>query len=105
SAKIDLGPKQVKTQQTAVALAEEKFKQAQDELKHLKVNAHEKEVSLRATSDQIKKYEGQLAGIISKKEYDAIKNEVATCQHLISKLEDEILALLSDIEQRQAKLP
>jgi predicted nucleic acid-binding Zn-ribbon protein len=105
SAKIDQGPKQVKTQQAAVALAEEKFKKAQDELKHLKVNAHEKEVSLRATSDQIKKYEGQLAGIISKKEYDAIKNEVATCQNLVSKLEDEILALLSDIEQRQAKLP
>jgi predicted nucleic acid-binding Zn-ribbon protein len=103
--KIEQAPKQVKAQHAAAARTEEIFKKAQDELKHLKVNAHEKEVSLKATSEQIKKYDGQLAGIISKKEYDAFKNELATCQNTVAKLEDEILAILGEIEPRQIKLP
>jgi hypothetical protein len=103
--RIDSGPRQIKAQHAVVSRCEENLKRAQEELKHLKVKTHEKEVSLKATGDQIKKYERQLNEIISKKEYDAFKTELATCRAAGAKLEDEILAALGELEERQAKLP
>src|SRR5215831_8293978 len=78
STRIESGPRQVKAQRAAVARHEENLKKAQDELKHLKVHTHEKEVSLKSATEQIKKYEKQLNDIMSKKEYDALKHELAT---------------------------
>jgi uncharacterized protein len=103
--RIDAGPKQIKAQHAAVARHEENLKKAQDELKHLKVHTHEKEVSLKAASEQIKKYEKQLNDIMSKKEYDALKHELATTRAGEGKLEDAILGAFTDIEERQKRIP
>lgn len=103
--RIEAGPRQLKAQHAAVARAEENLKKAQDELKHLKVKSHQQEVSLKAATDQTKKYEKQLNDIMSKKEYDALKHELATTRAAEAKLEDEILALLTAIEEHSAKVP
>src|SRR5262245_13563435 len=103
--RIDQGPKQIQVHHAAVTRCEENLKKTQDELKQLKIRTHDKEVSLRATTDQMKKYEKQLGDIISKKEYDAFKAELATCRATSDKLEDEILAALGEIEERQKKIP
>jgi uncharacterized protein len=103
--RIEAGPRQIKAQHAAVARHEENLKKAQDDLKHLKVQTHQKEVSLKAASEQIKKYEKQLNDIMSKKEYDALKHELATTRASEGKLEDEILAAFTDIEERQKRIP
>src|SRR5205807_2603818 len=70
-ARIDQGPRQLKAQHARIARQEETLRQAQDAVKHLKVTMHEKDVSLKATQQQIAKYEKQLNEVTSKKEFDA----------------------------------
>src|SRR5262249_51783582 len=103
--RIEAGPRQIKAQHAAMARHGENLKKAQDDLKHLKVQTHQKEVSLKSASEQIKKYEKQLNEIMSKKEYDALKHELATTRASEGKLEDEILAAFTDVEERQKKIP
>jgi len=67
---------------------------------------HQKEVSIRSTQDQIKKYEKQLRELNSnKKEYDALTAEIAQAKAAISRLEDETLDLMAKSEEQAAKLP
>ncbi|HMF16558.1 MAG TPA: C4-type zinc ribbon domain-containing protein [Gemmataceae bacterium] len=103
--KIDQGPKQLKTQEDKVARQEQILKQAQDDLKHLKVATHEKEGSLKVTDEQVKKYTKQLSDIMSKKEYDALKSELTHSRDKAAKLEDQILEALGQIEERTAQIP
>jgi predicted nucleic acid-binding Zn-ribbon protein len=103
--RIDQGPRQQQTQKDKVARQEEILRTAQDELKHLKVENHQKEVSLKALDEKIKKYDKQLSDIMSKKEYDALKHELAHARDEVAKLEDQILDVLGEIEERTAKMP
>jgi predicted nucleic acid-binding Zn-ribbon protein len=98
-------PRQLKTQQARIARQEELFRQGQEDIKHLKVTTHEKEVSLRSTHQQIAKHEKQLNEAGSKKEYDALKAEVAADREKCQRLEDEILQAMTDTEERTAQLP
>jgi predicted nucleic acid-binding Zn-ribbon protein len=102
---IDRGPRLLRGQQTRVARQEELYKGAQDELKRLKVASHEKEVLLKATLQQIDKHERQLNEAGSKKEYDALKAEIASDKRKCSQLEDDILETLTQIDEHTAQLP
>jgi predicted nucleic acid-binding Zn-ribbon protein len=103
--RIEQGPKQLKAQKDKVTRQEENLHKAQGELKHLKVETHQKEVSLKSTDEKTKKYEKQLGDIMSKKEYDALKIELAHAREQAGKLEDEILAVLSEVEEKTARIP
>lgn len=103
--RIEQQPRLLKGQQSAVARHEEALKKAQEELKLLKVHTHEKEVTLKANNQQIEKWEKQMSDIISKKEYDALKSESTHARQQVSKLEDEILVALTEIEEKTAELP
>jgi predicted nucleic acid-binding Zn-ribbon protein len=103
--RIDEGPQKLKAQQDRVARQEDALHKAQDELKHLKVDTHQKEVSLKTVDEKTKKYEKQLGDIMSKKEYDALKIELAHAREQGGKLEDEILGLLAQIEEKTARIP
>lgn len=105
STRIEQGPKQQQSQKDKVARQEQILKQAQDELKQTKAKAHEKEGALKTIDEQIKKYEKQLNDIMSKKEYDALKHELTHSRDKVAKIEDEILTVLTEIEERAAKLP
>jgi predicted nucleic acid-binding Zn-ribbon protein len=102
---IDRTPRLLKGQQTRVSRQEEALKQAQDDLKHLKVTAHEKEVELKQTLQEITKHEDQLNRAGSKKEYDALKAEIAAGKKRTQGLEDEILEALTHIDERTAEIP
>jgi uncharacterized protein len=102
---IDRGPRQLKAQQAKVVKQEEIQREAQETLKKLKVHLHDKETTLKTTHAQIIKHKGQLNAAASKKEYDALQSEMNAEKALCSKLEDEILAGMSDIEDRTAQLP
>ena len=103
--KIDQGPRQLKAQEDKVSRQEQILKQAQEDLKHLKVATHEKEGSLKVTDEQVKKYTKQLSDIMSKKEYDALKSELTHARDKAAKLEDQILEALGQIEERTAQVP
>ena len=104
--KADQEPRLRKAQDDKVARHEALLKQAQDGLKRLKMETHQKEVSIKAAQDQIKKYEKQLKENISnKKEYDALMAEIAATKASIGKLEDETLELMGQSEEDAKKLP
>jgi uncharacterized protein len=102
---LDRAPRQLKAQQARVARQEELQREAQAALKHLRVEIHEKEVTLKSTHGQIKKYEQQLEKAESNREYDALKLEITTARATCQKLEDEILASMTAVEEHTAKLP
>jgi uncharacterized protein len=102
---IDRGPYQLKAHRAKAAKVEEAFREAQDALKKLKVATHDNEVTLKSTHGQIAKYERQLDEAADKKQYDALKHEVATARQKAQTLEDAILEGMSEAEERTAKLP
>src|SRR5258708_25645106 len=93
-------PKTLQAQQTRVRKQEEILHNAQDAIKKLKVTIHDKESQIKTRRQQIAKYEKQREEITSKKEYDALKHEIASVETAISQLEDEILAAMEETEQR-----
>jgi predicted nucleic acid-binding Zn-ribbon protein len=104
-AKIEQAPRQLTIQQKRLANQEEAFAKAQEHLKTLAVTIREKEGSVKATQTQVKKYEKQLEESANKKEYDTLKAEIASEKAIIAKLEDEILALMTETEEKTANLP
>jgi predicted nucleic acid-binding Zn-ribbon protein len=104
-AEIERGPRLLKAQQAKVTRQEEAVREAHDTLKRLKMASHDKEGLLKATLLQIGKHEKQLNEAGSKKEYDALKLEIAADKKKCQELEDEILGYMGEIEERNAQLP
>jgi predicted nucleic acid-binding Zn-ribbon protein len=98
-------PLQIKAQQNKVARAEEALREAQDALKKLKVANLEKEASLKAIHDTIRKHQRQLNEAGGKKEYDALNAEIAVERHKAQKLEEEIFNGLMQVEERTPQIP
>ena len=104
-AEIEKGPRLIKQQQAKLEKHDKAVHDAHDKLKHLKVSQHEKETTLKATHQQIAKYEKQLDTAASKKEYDALQTEIAHAKEKCAALEDEILATMGEIDDRTAEIP
>jgi predicted nucleic acid-binding Zn-ribbon protein len=102
---IERTPRLLKAQQNRMVQQEAAAKEAHDHVKRLKVSSLERESLLKQTLGQIAKHERQLNEAGSKKEYDALKVEIAADKEHVKKLEDEILTLLMEIEERTAQLP
>lgn len=102
---IDRLPRQQKAQQAKVARQEEILRQAQDAIKHLKVDIHSKEGTLKATHGQIAKYQKQLNGAESKKEYDALQHEINDAKAACERLEEGILAGMAESDEKTAQVP
>ncbi len=102
---IKRAPRQLRAQQAKVARQEELQREGQDTLKKLKVAAHEKEVSLKATHGLIGKHLKQMEKAENKKEYDALQLEIKTEREITYRLEDEILNAMTEMEERTAKQP
>jgi predicted nucleic acid-binding Zn-ribbon protein len=102
---IERVPKMLKAQQNRVTQREAGGKDAQDGLKRLKVQCHEKEVLLKQAQQQVAKHQKQLQEAGAKKEYDALKSEIQQEQEHCRRLEDEILATMMEIEECTGALP
>jgi predicted nucleic acid-binding Zn-ribbon protein len=102
---IERQPRQLKAQQVKLARSEELQRQAQENLKKLKVSISEKEKTLKAKHQEIAKHEKQRDEASGKKEYDALQHELEAARQTCSQLEDEILAGLMEVEEQTAKLP
>src|SRR5689334_15149533 len=102
---IDRGPIPLKARRGVAAKAADAGKAAHDDLKKLQVANREKEASLKSTHTQIAKYEKQQDEVTDKKQYDALKLEIASAKQKAQALEDEILEGMTEAEERAAKLP
>ena len=102
---IERGPRMLKAHEAKVARQEESLREVQEGIKRLKVQTHEKEVSLKAKTQQIAKHEQQLNQATSKKEYDALRAEIAAERKAFSAIEDDILELMGQTEEQTARLP
>jgi predicted nucleic acid-binding Zn-ribbon protein len=102
---IDRRPRVLKAQLTKVTRQEELLHEAQEEIKRLKMAGLERESLLKATLAQILKHEKQLNESTSKKEYDALKVEIASDREKSKRIEDEILEGMGVIEEKVALLP
>lgn len=102
---MESGPRQLKAQQNKIAKDEDNVKKAHDIVKQSKVHIHEKEVSIKATQAEIAKYEKQLGEITTKKEYDALRLEITRAREGIRKIEDEILVLMLESDEKAKLVP
>src|SRR5205085_159413 len=102
---LDRIPRQRKAHQTRLARAEQAIKDEQEAIKRLKLTARDKEKTLEAKTEQAGRYEQQYNEVTSKKQLDALRIEIAHVREASSKLEDEILAALTETDERTAKLP
>jgi uncharacterized protein len=103
--RIEEGPRKLTVQQKRLANQEDALKSAQEYLKNLALQIREKEGSVKATQQQIKKYEKQFDEAANKKEYDTLKTEINQERDHISKHEDEILAAMTEQDEKTAHLP
>src|SRR5205823_468260 len=80
-------------------------KEGHDAVKRLKVTTHEKELELKTKMQQIDKHSLQLNQAGSRKEYQALQNEIAADKKAVSDLEDEVLGTMTQTDDWAAKLP
>lgn len=103
--RIAQAPKQLQIQKNKLLAAEENLKAAQDEIKKLKVKTHDREVTSKATYQQIEKWEKQRETAANSKEFEALKHEIAQAMERVKTLEDEIFETMSAVEEKSALLP
>jgi predicted nucleic acid-binding Zn-ribbon protein len=96
-------PVRLKAQQAKLTRQEEELKAARDALQHIKVGIHQNEVSLKEANQHITKLEGQ--PVTNKKEYDALRNEVAAERKKCGTIEDAILEGMAAAEEQAARIP
>jgi predicted nucleic acid-binding Zn-ribbon protein len=102
---INRGPQTIKAHQDKTAKLEELLHQAQESIKKIKVNLHEKEGNLKSQLQVVAKHEKQLNEVSSRKEYDALRVEIESDRKVCSKIEDEILEVMGEIETRTVQIP
>jgi predicted nucleic acid-binding Zn-ribbon protein len=102
---INRGPQTIKAHQDKTAKQEDLLQQAQESIKKLKITLHEKDVSLKAQHQVVAKHEKQLNEATSRKEYDTLRVEIESDKKGCSKIEDEMLEVMGEIETRALQIP
>jgi predicted nucleic acid-binding Zn-ribbon protein len=95
------GPQRSKKYKSRVEQHEKALQTAHDEIKHLKVKIHEKEISVKDNDAKIAKHQTQMNSASSKKEYDALRTEIDNERQAKRVLEDEILDIMGLVEEKQ----
>src|SRR5262249_52420780 len=104
-ARIEQAPKQLRRFQTRVENRQKELNDWHETIKHLKVTIREKEVSIKTNEEKIAKYAKQRNEATTKKEYDAFGVEITSQKQANTKIEDEILEMMSAVEEKTAQIP
>src|SRR3974390_1664874 len=83
-------PRLKKAHQAQVARQEQILKEAHEAIKQLKAATHDSEVNLKATDQQLKKYERQMDDLKTPKELAAMQHEIADAKAMIAQHEEQI---------------
>src|SRR5207253_11482121 len=70
-----------------------------------KNNLQEKEITRKTQHQVVEKHEKQLNEATSRKEYDTLRVEIESDKKVCSKIEDQILDVMAEIETRTVQIP
>jgi predicted nucleic acid-binding Zn-ribbon protein len=102
---IDRGPRVLRIRQETLEAERQAHKSHHDSIKQLQLKQREAEGTLKQTDARLAKLEEQLSGIVNAKEYEAKQAEIAHARQKKNDLEDAILAMMSEIEEKIAAIP
>src|SRR5215213_3011539 len=104
-AEIDRGPRVLKAHQAKLAAQEKAVADAKEALKHRKADVLTGESQIKSLHQSLNKHEKQLDGLTGPKEIEAKQHDIANTRELIAKQEDDLLAAMTDVEDRAARIP
>jgi predicted nucleic acid-binding Zn-ribbon protein len=102
---LDRIPRQRKIVQAKLTRQQQALAEQQDAVRKRKSLAAEKESTIKTNQAKQTKCDQQINSASSKKEYDGLILEIARLKEVNAKLEDETLALLTEVDEQTAKLP
>jgi len=102
---IDRHPRLIQAHRTRLNQREQAQHENLEAIKKLQVSIRQRETTLKATHGQVLKYEKQMETSSATKEIEAFKHQISNSLAICTKLEDEILAEMTEVEERQAKMP
>ncbi len=98
-------PEKIKKLEEKIKDENQNLQQAEEGIKDLKKNEKLKELSLQETEEKIAKLSTQLYSAKTNEEYKAFLREIEFAKQEKRKIEDEILELMEEIEEKEKKLP
>jgi len=104
-AEIDRAPKLLKAHQAKLAATEKTVADAKDELKKRKAGILTCEAQIKSLNQAIAKHEKQLDGLTAPRDITAKQLDIENSKALIAKQEDELLTLMTEVDERTVKLP
>jgi predicted nucleic acid-binding Zn-ribbon protein len=102
---IERGPRVLKMRQETLESERQEHHNHHEAIKKLKLKQRDDEGSLKQTDTRLVKLEEQLTGISNQKEYDAKKSEIAQARARRDELEDAILGVIMQIEEKTGAIP
>jgi predicted nucleic acid-binding Zn-ribbon protein len=104
-AEIDRAPKVLKAAQAKLAATEKSVADAKEELKKRKAGVLTAEATIKSLNQTLSKYNKQSEGLTSPRDIEAKSHEIANTKELIAKQEEEYLNLMTEVDERTAKIP
>lgn len=104
-AEIDRAPKLLKAHQAKLAATEKAVTDARDELKKRKAGILTCEAQIKSLSQAVTKHEKQLDGLTATRDILAKQHDIENTKGLILKQEDELMTLMTEVDERTLKLP
>lgn len=104
-AEIDRAPKVHKAHQAKIAAQEKLLADAKEDLKKRKAGILSGEAQIKSLNQAIKKHEKQLEELSAPRDIEAKQHDITNTKDLIAKQEDEILAAMTEVDERTAKIP
>jgi uncharacterized protein len=98
------GPKRIAAAKKKIAAAEQVCAEQKENIKTLRKASDQKNLNLKSNEAEILKLTGRLNEASSNKEYDIIQGQVAAQQNQNDALEDEILLLLTKVDEVTSEL-
>jgi predicted nucleic acid-binding Zn-ribbon protein len=97
-------PKTLAAREAGLAKKNTEMEAAREALKRAKADMKNKEVQAQGIRNKVDELRVRLNAIKKQAEYDAIRNEIAHGNNNASKIEDEVLELMSKVETQEADL-
>lgn len=104
-AEIERAPKVAKAHQTKLASQEKAVADAKEDLKKRKAGILTGEAQIKSLNQTLKKHEKQLDDLTAPRDVEAKQHDITNTKELIAKQEDELLAAMTEVDERTAKIP
>ena len=98
------GPKRIAAAEKKLTLAEQASADQRDKIQQMKKKADEASLNLKTREADIQKHQGRLNEAGSNKEYEIITDQINGLKESCAQLEDEILVMLSDVDDAGGQL-